>query len=318
MKKRDVKVPELVRQKLATRGVEGTQWLDALPDLVAELEQEWGLSVGTSLEGGTEAFVAPAITSDGAKAILKLAVPPTEGNTVLANEVTALNLASGRGYARLLRSDLNRRALLLEQLGTPLSKLGYPWQTQTEIICATLRESWVAVPSDYRLTNQDTMAQWFIEFISGLWEELGRPCSQQVVELALSFAGARGRAFEPEKAVLVHGDAHSGNTLQSLTPTSNLPSSFKLIDPDGIVGEPAYDLGVLMREWLNELEPDPVRLGRERCGYLSQLTGADSQAIWQWGYIQSVATGLLVLKIGLEHFGSQLLNIAEAWSSDRN
>ncbi|MBO0789664.1 MAG: hypothetical protein J2P36_01770 [Ktedonobacteraceae bacterium] len=47
---------------------------------------------------GTEAYVAQARTGDGSQAILKIATPESPGNTVLANEITALTLAGGRGY----------------------------------------------------------------------------------------------------------------------------------------------------------------------------------------------------------------------------
>jgi streptomycin 6-kinase len=118
--------------------------------------------------------------------------------------------------------------------------------------------------------------------------------------MALSYAQARASAFTPESAVLVHGDAHNGNTFQSLAGTAKSLSSFKFIDPDGLIAEGAYDLGVLMREWIDELLADPVRRGRERCAYLSHLTSMEMQAIWQWGFIQSVSTGLFLLQTGME------------------
>ena len=51
--------------------------------------------------------------------------------------------------------------------------------------------------------------------------------------------------MNPAEFVLVHGDAHGNNTLQDLSEEN----AFKLVDPDGIFYEKAYDLGVLMREW---------------------------------------------------------------------
>jgi streptomycin 6-kinase len=49
-------------------------------------------------------------------------------------------------------------------------------------------------------------------------------------------------AHDDERAVLVHGDVHEWNALQAPG------GGFKLVDPDGLVAEPEYDLGVLMRE----------------------------------------------------------------------
>ena len=321
MRDRGITLPNPVRQKVAILGTEGRKWLADLDDLIESLEQEWQITVGAILEGGTEAYVAQARTKDGARVILKVAIPESNGNTVLAHEITALTIADGHGYARLLRSDLSRRALLLEALGLPLKDLGYSTKAQIEIICTTLKESWVRTSSQIsqispvsQLPSGASMAQWLAKFISELWENLGRPCSQQSLDMALSFAQARARAFNPEVAVLVHGDAHNGNTLQNLSQNAQFPSLFKLIDPDGIIAEGAYDLGVLMREWVDELIADPARLGSERCAYLSSLTGMEMQAIWQWGFIQSLSTGLFLIQVGLEQSGVQMLKVAEAWA----
>ena len=73
-----------------------------------------------------------------------------------------------------------------------------------------------------------------LTFIANLWEHLDRPCSQQALDKALSYAQTHARAFDPALAVLVYGDAHNGYTLQDLSQT---PSSFKLMDPDGLVAK---------------------------------------------------------------------------------
>ena len=232
---------------------------------------------------------------------------------MLANEVAALRIARGQGYARLLRYDLKRRALLLERLGLPLCSLGYSTTAQLEIICTTLKASWVSVPPGSDLPSGASVAAWLAKFIADLWTGLDRPCSRQALEMALSFAQARAQAFDPKTSVLVHGDAHSGNTLQDLSQT---PPAFKFIDPDGIWAEPACDLAVPMRERPDELLADPVRLGRERCANLSRPTVVDEQAIWEWGCIQYVSTGLLLLQMGQKHAGSQMLSVVDAWARE--
>ena len=63
------------------------------------------------------------------------------------------------------------------------------------------------------------------------------------MERAFSYLKSREDAMNPAEYGLIHGDAHNGNTLSELS-----GDGFKLIDPDGIFYEKAYDLGVLMRE----------------------------------------------------------------------
>lgn len=109
--------------------------------------------------------------------------------------------------------------------------------------------------------------------------------------------------------MLVHGDAHGNNTLQDLSEEN----AFKLVDPDGIFYEKAYDLGVLMREWTEEYHEAPLRKGLERCRYLHMLTCVPAQAVWEWGYLQTVSTAFVLLQIGQEKQGRAMLDVAEAW-----
>jgi streptomycin 6-kinase len=131
--------------------------------------------------------------------------------------------------------------------------------------------------------------------------------------MACRFAETRGRAFEPETAVLAHGDAQAWNTL--LVPGQDL-RRFKFVDPDGLVIERAYDLGISMREWGAELlAGDPVSLGKRRCAQLARRTGVAPEPIWQWGFIERVSSGLLLLKLGLENEAREFLAVADAWAA---
>ena len=101
--------------------------------------------------------------------------------------------------------------------------------------------------------------------------------------------------------MLVHGDVHQWNALQA-------GGGFKLVDPDGLLAEAEYDLGVLMRE-------DPLELmhgdPRERSRWLARRCGRDAEAIWEWGVVERVSTGLLATKIGLQPVGGQMLAVAD-------
>ncbi|MBM7683344.1 streptomycin 6-kinase [Pullulanibacillus pueri] len=300
-----------VQQKAMSLGIEGEHWLRDLGEVIQLLEQRWKIRIGPSLNGGSEAFVSEVTTECGGQAILKLSMPSMEGNTVFEQEIAALSIADGEGYARLLNHDLNHRGVLLEKLGSPLKDLGYSMETQIEIICKTLKKSWgKSIPKDHKLQTSKDVINWFANFVPELWAELNSPCSRQLIDKALEFLSSRLSHSSIETSVLIHGDAHSGNILQdNIQPHT----SFKLIDPDGLVAEPAYDLGVLMREWLDDLSNHPLKNGWKRCLFLSEKTDVDPRAIWEWGLIQSVSTGLFLIKTGQEAMGLQMLTIAEAW-----
>ena len=115
-----IELPEAVRAKARLRGAEGEAWLADLPRLVAELEAAWGISVGRSFSGGTEALVAEALTSEGEDAVLKLTI---RGHDPQHFEAKTLIAGAGRGYARLIRHDPVRSALLMERLNDVLGLL---------------------------------------------------------------------------------------------------------------------------------------------------------------------------------------------------
>ena len=107
------------------------------------------------------------------------------------------------------------------------------------------------------------------------------------MDYALACARRRGDAHRDETAVLVHGDVHQWNALEA-------DDGFKLVDPDGLLAEAEYDLGIIMRE--DPLDGDLP----ERARRLARRTGLDACAIWEWGIVERVSTGLLGTQVGLQ------------------
>ena len=288
-----IDVPNVVREKALAVGAGA--WIDDLSQLVRSIEDEWHLTVGQSYRDSTEAFVAEATCEDGTAAVLKLIVP-REGDAA-AHEATALRLAAGEGCPRLLRDDVGRGALLLERLGRSLHELRLPSRRRHEILIAAAKRIWRPA-LDAGLPTGAAKARWLAEFITSMWEELDRPCSERAVEHALECARRRGDAHRDETAVLVHGDVHQWNALEA-------EDGFKLVDPDGLLAQPEYDLAIVMRE--DPLEGDL----HERSRWLARETGLDEEAIWEWGVVERVSTGLLGTRVGLQPIARQMLARAD-------
>jgi streptomycin 6-kinase len=292
-----IEVPAIVRNKAKAAGA--SRWLDDLPEVVAALECEWAITVGRPFEDATEAFVAAVVCDDGTPAVLKLMVP-RDGDAA-AHEITVLRLADGEGCVRLLRDDVARGALLLERLGPSLHELDLPIAERHEILCATAARLWRPAAGCGLPTGAEK-GRWLIDHITTSWHELDRPCSQRAVDHAIACAGRRIEAHDDERAVLVHGDVHEWNALEAAG------GGFKLVDPDGLLAEAEYDMGVLMREDpLELLHGDP----RERARWLAARCALDATAIWEWGVAERVATGLMLTKIELQPVGRQMLVTAD-------
>lgn len=294
-----MEVPEVVRAKALAVGAGA--WLVGLPDLVAALEGEWGISVGEHFADGTEAYVAAADLA-GTPAVLKLCIP--RDLDAARREITVLRLADGDGCAALLRHDVAREALLLERLGPSMADLDLPLAERTDLLVDLAARVWRPAP-DVDLPTGADKATWLADYIATTWEATGRPCSEAAVDHALACAARRGAAHDDERALLVHGDVHQWNALRA-------GGGFKLIDPDGLVAEPEYDLGVLLRE-----DPDTPAILRTRCTGLAARTGLDPTAIWEWGVAERVATGLVCTQIGLQPVGRRMLAAADAVAVQR-
>ncbi|WP_152365704.1 aminoglycoside phosphotransferase family protein [Microlunatus speluncae] len=292
-----IRVPEALRNHAVAAGAE--RWLADLPELVNHLEQQWDLTLGRPLAGATEAYVAEVTTGAGQPAVLKVLLPLSGGRA--RHEITALRLADGRGCVALLRDDPDLGALLLERLGPPLYELGLPTAQRHEILVDTAAKLWRPAPDSGLPTGADR-ARHLATFVTESWQRLDRPCSERAIDYALACAHRRAAAHDDERAVLVHGDVHQLNALQA-------GPEFKLVDPDGLLAEPECDLGTVMRgDPVELLQGDP----RERARRLGARSGLDATAIWEWGVIERVASGLHCTEIEVQPLGRQTLAAAEA------
>jgi streptomycin 6-kinase len=298
----------LAKEKLAALGEAGGAWHSALPGLVRDLEQKWDIVVGEVFDGGTTAIVARARTSDGRDAVLKLGFP----DPAFARQMEAIEAAKGRGYVTLLAKDSGRDAMLQEALGPSLDQLGLSPERMIETLCDTLRSAWAVTGLGLTVAPAEEKADTLGLSVASLWESLGRPCSERVLTQALTFAERRSAAFDLERCVAVHGDPHPANALRVIEQRPGAEAGFVFIDPDGFPADRAYDLGVVLRDWTDEITAGGgAELARRYCRLLASCSGVDEAAIWEWGFLERVSTGLYVLQLGGEELARRFLDTAE-------
>ena len=291
-----IEVPAALRRARTAAGE--TAWLDALPELARDVANRWSLTLGSACDGfGMNALVLEVVTVDGTAAVLKLA-PPGDAKK-LALEATVLRLADGDGCVRLLDADMGGRALLLERLGPSMYDLGVPRRQRHELLLDAVRRVWRPVDANVRLQRGDERARWTVERLEHVWEQSERACSERVLADAIACAERRAAAYDDARAVLCHGDLHELNALQAED------GAFKLIDPEGVMAEPEYDLGVLLRNAPGE---DDLH---ERADWLAAVTGCDRTAIWEWGTAERVLSGLWCRVVDHQPHGDKQLADAE-------
>lgn len=269
-------LPQLfIAQIGATFGDSGRAWLGRLPALIADCAVTWDLTLGPHYPNLSFNYVAPGIRRDGTPIVLKIGCPNHEYRT----EVEALRLYAGHGAIRLLDFDEGRVALLLERLtpGTMLATL--PNDEEATLIAARLmRQIRRSVPEQHPFPTAD---DWFIG-LRELREKFGGgtgPFPTRAVEEAETLAAELFRTAAAP--TVLHGDLHHFNIL------AGERQPWLAIDPKGLIGEPAYEVGAWMRNWPPD-DADPVPLLERRLDLFATEFGVERARLRAWTVAQGV------------------------------
>lgn len=272
---------EFVRLTLALHGEAGRLWLEDLPALLEDCARRWGLKVGPPFAPLSYNYAAPAEGPRGERFVLKLGVP-THG---LVREIDALLGFGGCGAAQLFDSDAARGALLLERVkpGTPLSTLcEEDDEAATAAAAAVMRRLGRAGRNQpHRHPTAADWGQGFERCRSHFGGGCG-PFPPKLFEEAESLYAELLKTSAPP--ILLHGDLHHGNILAATR------EPWLAIDPQGVVAEPAYEVGALLRNPLPQLlrRPDPVRVTERRIAQLSEELGYERARVRGWALAQAV------------------------------
>lgn len=269
------------RTIVALHGEAGRLWLEGLPQLVEHCARRWELKVGPPFAPLSYNYAAPAEGPRGERFVLKLGVP-THG---LLQEIGVLLSFDGCGAARLFDSDAARGALLLERLepGTPLTSLCEEDDGAATAAAAAVMRS-LRRTGTHQAQRAPTAADW----------------GQGFAKCRKHFGGGFGpfprKLFEESEAlyaellatsappILLHGDLHHGNILAAAR------APWLAIDPQGVVAEPAYEVGALLRNPFPQLLhwPDRVRVSESRIAQLSDELGYERARVRGWGLAQAM------------------------------
>jgi streptomycin 6-kinase len=271
---------EFAHTVVALRGPQAQVWLERLPAVLDMCARRWSLTLDRPFAGLTYNYVAPATRADGARVVLKVGFPDDRG---LRTEAEALARFDGRGMVRLLAADLEELgALLLERLepGTPLEALEDDEQA-TAIAASVMRQLWRTLPADHPFP---TVVDW----ARGLARHRQRfdggtgPIPAPLFERAESLY--RELLASQAEPALLHGDLHHWNILASAR------DPWLAVDPKGVVGEPAYEVGALLRNPMPRLlaYPDPGAVFARRIDQLAEALGFERGRLRDWGLAQAV------------------------------
>ncbi|HEY7186625.1 MAG TPA: aminoglycoside phosphotransferase family protein [Vicinamibacterales bacterium] len=249
---------------------ERAAWLERLPKTIAEIVAQWSLSIGPPYEQASCAWVAPATRKDGARVVLKLGMPHMEGR----DEIRGLQLWAGDPTVRLLDSDSDLNALLLERCepGTTLRELAEA--EQDVVLAGLLHRLWRRPPARHAFRPLSLMiAAWMEETLSARakWRD------EDLVRAGL-------RTFETLKDtadddVLLATDLHAGNVLRATR------EPWLVIDPKPFVGDRAYDA----TQHIFNCKARVLAAPRATIQCLADLLHVDSERVRLWTFARSAA-----------------------------
>jgi streptomycin 6-kinase len=268
---------------MAGRDADWASWVDGLPALVADVTEDWQLSLDGAPTHGYCSLVLPVRTAGGTPAMLKLVGFPDDESE---HEHLALQRWHGDGAVRLLSADPRRRALLLERLHP--ENLNDLWDVEAcEVVGGLYRRLHVpALPQLRTVTSY--VEQWAADLA-----ELPRaaPIPRRLVEQTLSLA--RDLVADPASTgVIIHGDLHYENVL------AGDREPWLVIDPKPMSGDPHYELAPMLLNRFEELAGD-VRTGvRRRFHTLVDTAGLDEERARGWVVVRTVLNASWTIREG--------------------
>lgn len=243
-------------------GAEGKIWLQQLPKLIEHFALQWQLKEIKHFDNLSFNYVAHAYSDLFKKpVVLKIGAP----DPYFLNELTALEFYNGNGAVKLLAHDSNKYAMLLDRI-TPGTTLRNSFPTQdehaVEYACSVMQKLHSNPPPS--ATKFQTIHDWY-ELFNSL--EIPQDLQSQVTQ-AKEFV--KELAATPQPQHLLHGDLHHDNIL--LDESGNGIA----IDPKGVIGEQAYEVGAFMCNPAElSAQPDVASILARRLDLFSQILKID-------------------------------------------
>ena len=268
---------DFAREILVMHKEGGQNWLRRLPAILARCEQRWGVTIGAPFANLSFNYVAPAVRADGTAVIVKV-----YAGDEFPLQAEALRLFNGHGMVQFMACEMEDAVLLMEclQPGTTLLRVEDDEQA-TAIAANVMRQMWRPISTGHPFP---TVLDWGKGF-GRLRQHFGGgsgPFPPRLLEEAETlFAELSASMAGP---MLLHGDLHHDNILMARR------QPWLAIDPKGLVGEPAYETGALLRNALAQVfsASQPRRVLARRMDQLAEELELDRVRIHGWGLSQAV------------------------------
>ncbi len=265
-------------------GEKGKAWLNELPEIVAAISSRLDLRDLKEVTNLTYNYVLSGFHGDN-PIILKLGL-----DMQLKREALALKCFAGCGVVKVLAED---NGMLLLQRAVPGISLKSYFRTNEnesiEIVCKVMKKLHKAsIPGAHHFPH---VKDW-LTALDKDW-----PIPDEYLQKARKLRDQLLQTSKPD--VLLHGDLHHDNILQN-------GNDWMVIDPAGVIGEPAYEVAAFIRNPIPELLciHNASRIIQNRMATFSDLLNIPKTKIADWCFVESVLSWIWNIqdKLNTEYF----------------
>lgn len=299
MRRQMIQVPQSFRAfgRWQREGEAGIRWLAAVPDIVAELCEQWGLRLDGEPMHGDNGLAVPVLR-DGEPLILKVGWP----DHLVEEQALALRLWDGQGVVRLFEADPAVGALLLERLDDRRCLSDLPLEQAVPIIGMLLRRLAIPAPSDHQNRTTAEVATELHGSLGPRWEAISHPFTSDVLDAAVGLAE---RLSTAAPAVMVDSDLHYAQVL------GGWRDPWLVIDPLVLVGDIEYQCAQLLWTRFDEMS-DGAQL-RWRLDALIDAAALDPARARAWTILRAVGYCLWGLAVGFTEDPVRCQRIVQAF-----
>ncbi len=258
----------------------GRKWLEDLPIMVKSLAKKYHLQSLMPVNNLSYNYVLSGFQSTS-PIILKVGLDVQ----AMQREAKALKAFSGFGAINVLnQSD----GILLLERAVPGDSLqsSFPVKDDmaVQIVCDVMKKLHQA---PFPAAGFQHVADW-LQALDKAWNIPSQYL--QKARLLRDHLLATSAA-----SVLLHGDLHHDNILRS-------GDDWVVIDPKGVIGEPAYEVAAFIRNPIPELlaHKDSMQIIRSRINLFAETLNLDHQRVLDWCFVQAVLAWAWALEDGTD------------------
>lgn len=260
----------------------GLAWYSRLPELLGRVARKWSITFDSRLPRLSMNLVVFGESAVAGPVVLKTSPPHPE----VTAEITTVLKMQGRGYPDLIDHSI-ADGWSLQQRVLPGTTLQAMWDAggiddvaATDVFADMMVRERITVGEETTLIEMDYWLRDLLRYAESR-ADANSPIPAEAVNLAVKLA--KEFLANPRERALLHGDLQHSNILRS----DEL--GWAVIDPKGVVGDRAFEIGAWLYNPIGvDTHPDLRAMTDRRLTQLSARLGIERLHLWKWGLVACV------------------------------